>query len=86
MRVTPRLLIHLILKTLTVAPPATLKQNVRAFLEELERFSQKPGDSIKTGIYAHLSSEKRLPWWLSDKESACQCRRHRFKTWVGKIP
>ena len=86
MRVTPRLLIHLILKTLTVAPPATLKQNVRAFLEELKRFSQKPGDSIKTGIYAHLSSEKRLPWWLSDKESACQCRRHRFKTWVGKIP
>ena len=24
--------------------------------------------------------------WLSDKESACQCRRRRFNPWVGKIP
>ena len=27
-----------------------------------------------------------LPWWLSSKESACQCRRHRFDPWDGKIP
>ena len=27
-----------------------------------------------------------LPWWLSGKESACQCRRHGFDSWVGKIP
>jgi len=30
----------------------------------------------------------RLPWQLSGKESACQCRRcrrHRFNPWVGKI-
>ena len=27
-----------------------------------------------------------LPWWLSGKESACQCRRFRFNPWVGKIP
>ena len=27
-----------------------------------------------------------LPWWLSGKESACQCRRHRFDPWVRKIP
>ena len=29
-----------------------------------------------------------LPWWLSSKESACQCRRckrHGFDPWVGKI-
>ena len=24
--------------------------------------------------------------WLRSKESACQCRRHRFKPWVRKIP
>ena len=24
--------------------------------------------------------------WLSDKESACQCRRWGFSPWVGKIP
>ena len=27
-----------------------------------------------------------FPWRLSSKESACQCRRHRFSPWVGKIP
>ena len=27
-----------------------------------------------------------LPWWLSGKESACQCRRHGFNPWSGKIP
>ena len=26
------------------------------------------------------------PWWLSGKESACQCRRHRFDPRVGKSP
>ena len=26
-----------------------------------------------------------LPWWLSGKESACQCRRWEFHLWVGKI-
>ena len=27
-----------------------------------------------------------LTRWLSDKESACQCRRLGFNPWVGKIP
>ena len=27
-----------------------------------------------------------LPHWLSGKESACPCRTHCFKLWVGKIP
>ena len=26
-----------------------------------------------------------LPWRLSGKESQCQCRRHRFDPWPGKI-
>ena len=26
-----------------------------------------------------------LPWWISDKESACQCRRCRFSRWLRKI-
>ena len=28
----------------------------------------------------------RLPWWLSGKEFAYQCRRHRFNPWSGNIP
>ena len=27
----------------------------------------------------------RLPWWSSDSESTCQCRRHGFNLWLGKI-
>ena len=27
-----------------------------------------------------------LPWWLAGKESACQCRRHKFNPWVRKTP
>ena len=30
--------------------------------------------------------EEGLPWWLSDKEYSCQCRRCGFDPWVGKIP
>jgi hypothetical protein len=35
------------------------------------------------------SALRRLPWWLSSKESACQCRRHKrrvFDPWVRKMP
>ena len=31
-------------------------------------------------------TQKMLPWWLSGKESACQCRRCSFDPWAGKIP
>ena len=27
-----------------------------------------------------------LPWYLSGKESACQCRKHEFNPRSGKIP
>ena len=27
-----------------------------------------------------------LPQWLSGEESACQCRKHVFNPWSGKIP
>ena len=36
-------------------------------------------------IYNYTERE-RLPWWFSDKESACQCRRLGFNPRVRKIP
>ena len=35
----------------------------------------------------HILSSKGLGllWWFSGKESTCQCRRHRFKSWSGNI-
>ena len=45
----------------------------------------------KTFLKQHMVYNKYvtrgLPWWLSGKESACQCRRHSFfHLQVGKIP
>ena len=37
-------------------------------------------------FYSVLYFKEGLPRWLSGKESACQCRRHVFNLWVGKIP
>ena len=31
-------------------------------------------------------SHTRLPWWLRWESVCLQCRRPRFKPWVGKIP
>ena len=48
---------------------------------------QKHWEVTKCHWIAHFqTSFWGLPWWLSGKESACQCRRHRFDPWSGKIP
>ena len=33
-----------------------------------------------------LKNTHKFPWWLSGKESACQCRRPEFDPRSGKIP
>ena len=43
---------------------------------------KKPSEQ-KTQVEAGTDG---LPWWLSSKEWAWQCRRCRFCPWVGKIP
>ena len=35
--------------------------------------------------YDRHRQKKGLPWWLSGKESACQCRRGWFNPWVRKM-
>ena len=44
--------------------------------------------NYKNGFYIWTLKmvQIRLPWWLSGKESACQCSRHKFYPWSGKIP
>ena len=37
---------------------------------------------VGMGVYWHNG----LPWWLSGKESAYQCRRLGFDPWIGNIP
>ena len=44
-------------------------------------------DIFDTNTFFKIKEEMAgFPWWLSGKESACQCRRHRFDPWSGKIP
>ena len=56
-----------------------------------------PYKSSSNEVYPHLAvmvcwylltsaTSIGLPWWLSGKEPARQCRRHRFNSWVRKIP
>ena len=33
-----------------------------------------------------VNQSKPIPWWLSGKESTCQCRRLGFHPWFRKIP
>ena len=42
----------------------------------------------KLELKEYISSQDYtgLPRWHSGKESACQCKRHRFDPWVGKSP
>ena len=42
----------------------------------------------RLSMHAHTSDNHyhRLPRWLSGKEYFCQCRRHRFDPWFGKMP
>ena len=48
--------------------------------------TQGPEDSVIFQGKGKMTTVIRLPWWLSSKESACQCRRCGFDSWVGKIP
>ena len=54
-------------------------------------------ESINKSLQATISllNQNRHPgkrsmqgasWWLSGKESTCQCRRHGYNPWSGKIP
>ena len=40
----------------------------------------------KASIFLVSKDKWWLPWWLSGKESTCQCRRCRFDPGVRKIP
>ena len=43
-------------------------------------------DQPKAFYREGLSDQHRLPWWLGDKESVGQCRRHGFSSQVWKTP
>ena len=59
------------------------------FRVQLSHSYMTTGTTIALTRRTFVGTKMRLLWWLSGKESACQCkrcRRHRFDPWVGKIP
>ena len=42
--------------------------------------------AVEGGRVENSYEPMELPWWLSGKESTCQCIRHGFNPWSGKIP
>ena len=49
--------------------------------------TRKQGSAHKPRGWGHIKRpQEGLHWWLSGKESACQCRRCRFYPWSRKIP
>ena len=44
------------------------------------------GMTKRLHFHFHFLPSQGLPWWLSDEESTCQCRRHGFNLWIRKIP
>ena len=56
-------------------------------LSNLLKFTQLGSGRVRIQIHEHLAPNAmlRLPRWLRGKESACQCRRHGFNFWSGRI-
>ena len=61
------------------------------------RLGARPGSHFREQIYLTSfdflcfrlypsAKDQQLPWWISGKEFACQCRRCGLDLWVGKIP
>ena len=54
-------------------------ENIKRFMAVNSRIQVNWKNYLKIHIL-------RLAWWLSAKESACQCKCYGFDPWSGKIP
>ena len=51
--------------------------------------SKQPFETTNEYVPKTQGVNQGLPWWLSDKDSACQSRRHKrpeFDPWIGEDP
>ena len=91
--ITPPARLPLVSRIWKKADRATLVICVCSFCINWKRLnhrcSEKRQISYLTMVYStkhkYLLKRVGLPLWLSGKESACQCRRHRFYPWSRKI-
>ena len=84
--------LKIIQMNLHTKPKQTHKHRKQTYVYQKGRRgkNQEYGINRHRLLYIKQMSKKDLlqhsKLWLSGKESACQCRRHGFSSWVGKIP
>ena len=61
-------------------------QNCKLYQHENSALGRHRGKYLPGKVLDLKCNVLGLPWWLSDKEPSCQCRRHGFDPWSGKIP
>ena len=59
------------------------EKNIILYINTLLHLARMKGQSREFGL---RKESLKLPWWLSGKEPAFQCRRHRFDLRSWKIP
>ena len=59
---------------------ASMKWKILEIFKLVQRGNMR---QIKSYLFKR---QQELPWWLSGRESRCQCRRHGFDPWSGRIP
>ena len=62
-------------------------------IPEISTSSKVNQQTVLSSYSRHLGSRKYywtsaswVPWWLSGKESACECKRRGLDPWFGRIP
>ena len=75
--------IHSLLFFFKILPPYKSLQSIEASsLKDTWKVLEGTDHDLPCGTLG-------FPWWLSGKESTCQCRRHRrleFDPWIRKLP
>ena len=64
----------------------TESSSVYCWVPQTSLIPTPPTQTTSTFIYLVFLNQFGLPWYLSGKESTCQCWRCRFNPWVWKIP
>ena len=65
---------------------ASNKDGAHDLLGDLPKTTKSGVNEPGLGTICKYLYNIRKAWQISGKESACQCRRHGFHPWVGKIP
>ena len=55
------------------------------YIHQIQMINKQKEIIKKNQIKILKLKSRGLPWWLSGKENACQCRGHRLDPWSGKI-